>query len=244
MSNTVILKDDNLINILQIFKDLHDTCTLFFKTDAVYAKFMDKNLVSVTEMKLDCYEKNKLKEETEISFNIEEILKIFSCKKRDSKINLLFKKDKIFIKFVEDNKKYEKYTLKLVNTEDTNDFESISINSNYKIQMFSDNLTKICKKISKFDDTMVLKAKQQSKVLFQTQNEDVEIYHGDHDDNHIIISEDLEMKLMLKYLNIFTKCDKMSDIVILNIENEEMPIEMIYNFDDSHIKFYLCPQND
>ena len=246
MTDTITFENDDIINVLRIFKDLHDICTLNFKKDAIYAKFMDKNLVSVIDMKLDCYKTNKLKTERQITFNLEDILKIFGCKKRDSYISFKFNSDNILIKFIDESKKYEKYKLKLVNIEDENELGDGEIQHGdiVSIKMFSEELSNICKKITKFDDTMAV-VTSGDKLFFNTAaDENVEIFFGVADDENIKIGNDVRINLMTKYMNIFTKCDKLSDIVTINMEDDETPIEMVYEFENSIIRFYLSPQND
>ena len=61
--------------------------------------------------------------------------------------------------------------------------------------------------------------------------------------NKLTIEEDLKTMVLLKIVTAFTKGEKFAEQVTINIEDSQSPLEFMYLFGTSSIKFYASPQD-
>lgn len=239
---SIILKNNALIIIVDILKDLIENCEITFSQNKIIIKTTDSLSCCFIDIELnDIFEKNEL-ETKKICVNLNEFHKILSCKEKSDKCVIKFDDDFITIMYHTIHNSIDKYKLRLNYIDENNEEEygELKINGNTKLYLSSSYFSQLCKKIKKFDDNMqIITNAKTNNVYFQTNNINLNLIKSDANLCKIKIHDDIHMKLLLKYLLLFSKSEKIADIVILKMDDNCSPIEIKYKFDKSKISFYL-----
>lgn len=249
MTNTIILKDNMLVNIVDLLKDLLEDCVISFTKKSIDINTIDKSMTSFINIKLvDVYEKCTLKKDQVINLKLEDLHKVLGSKDKNEKIQILFKTDTIEIKFINnENKGYGKYKIKLLEVENFDEIPDIDVEPNTQLIMGSKYFSSLCKKIKKFDESLLIECNEdKNEVLIKSGTEDsveLKIVEEVGKLNKLTIEEDVKIMVLLKFVLAFTKGDKFSEQVILNIQDTYSAMELIYKFENSYIKFYTSPQD-
>ena len=234
-------------NIIDLLNNLLDECVIVFTQDSVTIKTIDSSMVCLINVELnDIYTECKLKEQQEIGVNLADLSKIMGCKNKKDDCKIKFNIDDIQLIFTnENNKRGDKYKLKLldIDNEDPGDPE---IEPTNVMTLSSKYFSTLCKKINKFDESLAIEIeKNTSDVIFKTGSEDtVELTLEKDEDKlqSLKIEEDIQLRVLMKYMLIFSKSEKFSDEVTITIDEADTPLEISYNFGESFIKFYTSPQ--
>ena len=249
MTNTIILKDNTLVNIIDLLKDLLEECIISFTKESIKINTIDKSMTSFIDIKVvDVYEKCTLKKDTVINLRLEDLHKVLASKDKNEKIQITFKQDTIEVKFINnENEGYGKYKIKLLQVENFDEIPDIDVEPNTQLVMASKYFTSLCRKIKKFDESLLIECNEDdNEVLIKSGTEDsveLKIVEEQGKLNKLTIEEDVKIMVLLKFIMAFTKGDKFSEQVIINIQDECSALELIYQFEDSYIKFYTSPQD-
>lgn len=247
---SVVLKNNDFVKIVDLLKDLKEDCVFTFTKKSIKINTIDDAQINFIKISLeDVYSQCKLKREVSINVNLKSLHKILQCMEKDEICEIKFKED--FIQLIFKNLKnngHSKYKLKLlVNEDDEEELDDIEVEQNATLQMSSKYFTSLCKKIGKFDESILIECnEEENEVLVKSGTEDsveLKVVLEEGKLNKLIIEEDLRIMLLLKYLIIFTKGEKFTDQVTINITDENSPLEIIYIFENSYIKFYSSSQD-
>lgn len=249
MTNTITLKDNTFVKIVELLKDLKEECIFTFTKEAIKVNTIDEAQISFIQINLDdVYTECKLKKDISICVNLAELYKILKCMEKDEICKIKFASDYIQLIFVnQTNDAYSKYKLKLLDFEEEDEMEDIEVEANTTLVMASKYFTSLCKKVSRFDESLMIECDEDNnEVLIKSGTEDsveLKIVEEAGKLNSLSIEEDLKVMLLLKYILIFTKGEKFSEQVTVNITDQYSPVEIMYNFDNSYIKFYTSTQD-
>ena len=244
--SSVSLNGNILANIVDLLSNLVEECVIIFTTDSIRVKTIDRSMVCLISVELnDIYTECKIKAQQEIGVNLSDLNKIMSCNK-NNECKIKFNADDIQLIFSnENNKRGDKYKLKLLDL-DSEDPGDPEIEPNNQLTLSSKYFSDLCKKIKKFDESLkIVIEKSTSDVLFLTGTDDsVELTLEKNEDKlqSLKIEEDIQLRVLLKYMLIFSKAEKFTDEVSITIDDAESPLEISYEFGESFIKFYTSPQ--
>ena len=244
---SVTLKDNTLFTLVDILKDLLEECIITFTKTSVKIKTIDSMMVCLINVELnDVYDKCKLKNDEQICVNLSELNKIFGCKDKTDSCEIKFNEEFITIIYKnESHKSVDKYKLKLLYGE-YEDIGDLEVEGNTQISMSSNYFSSLCKKLKKFDESIrIVTNKSNNDIHFKTGTEDaVDLTLIKNEDKlkDVTIQEDLNLRLLLKYLLLFSKGEKFTDTVIINIDEVDTPLEIRYEFNNNIISFLLSPQ--
>lgn len=247
--NYITLKNNLFINIIDLLKDLVEDCLIIFNDDNIEIKTLDKNRVCLIDIYLNnIYDEYKLSDTKKITLNLSDFYTMLSCKGNNDKCKICFEQDYIKIIYTnENNKKGDKYKLKLLYN-DENDLGSPEILKNVQLIINSKYFSSLCKKIKKFDESLRFYIKD-NEVMIKTGNNDIVELFLEKEDNKLKkyiknpdMEEDINMKFLLSFFIYFSKADKFTDEVLINMDDSQSPIEISFNFDNSYINFYIPPQ--
>lgn len=239
--NYLIFNSNVLYDLCQILKELVDHCLIVFDNEGFKINLVDKCLVSLININIkNCYHScNFLSDNFKIVVNINELLKILDCKESNQKIKFIFTDDFLEIYYYTEKDSYDKFKLHLLDenlVDELNDFDFVFENS---INLKSKYLNKMCGKIKKFDDKMVL-CIENNNLKLSSQNEQIEINE--------VINENLNslnVVLLLKYILIFCKTEKLSNDLEIFYSDNQSPIKFVYKKDiNSTIEYIITPNND
>jgi proliferating cell nuclear antigen PCNA len=243
----IILKNNLFINIIDLLKDLVEECLIIFNNDSIEIKTLDKNIVCLIDILLnDIYEECSLDNIKKITLKLSDFHTILSCKETNDTCKISFDDDYIKVIYTnKNNKKGNKYKLKLLyNVE--NELGEPEILTNIQLILDSKYLSSLCKKIKKFDESLRLTIENEDVMIKTGNNSIVELFLEKEDNKlkKVIINEpiDIDMKFLLSFLLLFSKAEKFTSDVLINIDDSQSPIELCYNFNNSYIKFYTPPQ--
>ena len=246
--SSVSLNANILANIVDLLSNLLEECVIVFTQEAVTIKTIDSSMVCLISVELnDIYTECKIKEDQEIGVCLADLNKILKCKgkKDDCKIKFSDGDSIQFIFTNENNKRGNKYKLKLLDL-DNEDPGDPEIEPNNQLTLSSKYFSSLCKTIKSFDESLkIIIEKSTSDVLFLTGTEDsVELVLEKDEDKlqSLKIEEDIQLRVILKYMLIFSKAEKFADEVTITIDDSESPLEISYEFGESFIKFYTSPQ--
>ena len=241
MTSTITLKDNTFFKIVDLLKDLKDDCIFTFTEKGIEINTIDEAQINFIQISLeDVYSVCKLKKKTSINANMKDLHKILNCMEKDETCQINFKSD--FLQFVFKNQKndaYSKYKLKLLDFDEDEILDSDDVppvESNTTLVMASKYFTTLCKKVSKFDESLLVECNEEkNEVLIKSGTEDsVELKIVEEEDKvkTLSIEEDLKVMVLLKYLLIFSKGEKFTEQVTLNMEDGNSPIEIVYKFEN------------
>ena len=251
----IVLKNNLFINIIDLLKDLVEECLIVFNDDSIEIKTLDKNGICLIDIFLnDIYEEYKLNDIIKITLKLSDFYTILSCKGTNDICKISFNDDYIKIIYTNDNnKKGDKYKLKLLyNNEE--ELGSPEILKNIKLILNSKYFSALCKKIKKFDESLrfFIPGNNEDYMIKTGNNDIVELFleKGDNKLKKVIIDKDyklttelgINMKFLLSFLILFSKSEKFSNEVFINIDDSANPVEFCYNFNNSYINFYIPPQ--
>lgn len=239
--NYIIFNSNVLYDLCQILKELVDHCLIIFDKDGFKINLVDKCLVSLANININnCYNScNFLNNEIKIIININELLKILDCKESNQKIKFIFTNNFLEIYYYTEQESFDKFKLHLLDenlVDDLNNFDFLFEN---KINIKSKYLNKMCNKIKKFDNKMVL-CIEENNLKLSSLNEQIEI-----NKNLEINSSNLTVILLLKYILIFCKTEKLSNDLEIFYSNDESPIKFLFKPNsNSTIEYIITPNND
>lgn len=241
--NYCIFNSNILYDICQILKELVDHCLIIFNKDGFKIETVDKCLVSLIKVNIkNCYHSyNFIDNEYKMVIDINQMLKILDCKESNQKIKFLFEQDVLEIYYYTETESYDKFKLRLLDenlVEELNDFD---ISFDNKITLKSKYLSKMCTKIKKFDDKMNITINNNNLKL-SSENKQIEI-------NDILNSKspDINVTLLLKYILIFCKTEKLSNDLEILYSDNNTPLKFLYKQDDKNdsiIEYIITPLND
>lgn len=238
----ILNENNNFINIIDILKDLLDECIIKFTRDSIEINTVDKSMINLINIKLtNIYQESNIETPILINVKLEDLHKILCCHKNNSNIKIIFKEDKIHIKYVMD-RNIETYKIKLLQLEDNETF-NLNLEQNVSFNINSKYFTQICKNISKFDESIIISSFN-NNIIFKAKNDMVNIENENNDNiTNINISNNKSILIYLKYLLYFSKCDKFIDNVKINIDSEFNPLELLYESENCFIQFFTTAQN-
>ena len=241
----IILKNNKFIQIIDILKDLSEDCVIRFTKDSIIIKTIDKSMVNIIDVTLtDIFIKSTIKKDIIININLEQLNKVFSCKKKEDKTEINFLEDYVKIKYSNDETdEYSTYKIHLLINNFDEDFPNIEIEKNTLFLIDSKYFTQQCKIIQKFDESIIIESKGDDIFLKTGENRNVNICIGKNNMNKIKIKNEIKIMVLLKYLLYFCKCEKIVDKVQIVIQDEETPLEITYKSEDCIIKFYTSSQD-
>jgi hypothetical protein len=244
--NYIYFTNNILQEICLILKDLVDECKIKFTKEGFEIKMIDKSLICLLDISIkNCYERsNFLKEEINIILNISEFIKILECKEPDQNIKIIFTPEKMLIHFQRTEKKSDKFKLSLLDENLIDDIPELNILYNDKFILKSKEFSKLCNKIKKFDTKIVIKTISENNITIGSLNEVIEL--NITPTSIEIGNKELNVILLLKYINIFCRSDKFTNELKINVIDNNNPIMLEYivmNYKDSYVKFVISPQN-
>lgn len=246
---SVTLKGNLFGNIVELLTNLLEECVIVFTDTSIKVKTIDSSMVCLINVEInDIYTECKIKDDQEIGVNLSDLNKIMGCKNKNDECKIKFNGDDIQLIFTnENNKRGDKYKLKLLDLEfaDPGDPE---IEPNNQMVLSSKYFSTLCKKIKKFDDSLaIVIEKQTSDIMFKSGTEEMvelTLEKGEDKLESLKIEDDIQLRVLLKYMLIFSKAEKFADEVTITIDEEDSPLEISYEFEGSSIKFYTSPQID
>jgi len=251
--NYILFKNNILYEVCVILKDLVEECRIVFDEEGFSIKMIDKCLVCLLDISIkNCYEKSNLLDgEITVVLNMMNLLKILDCKESDQQIKIIFEEDNMLIHFFQYIKNSDKFKINLLDPNLIDPIQDFKMEFNHNYVINSKEFSNICSKIKKFDDKLRISYSldNDENMMFKSENDLIEL-NGNFENNLLVsvdIDEDIEVLLLLKYINIFCKSDKFSKNLIVNMIDGDHPIEMKYiidRLDDSYIKFIISPQNN
>ena len=245
----ITLKGNEFGNMIDLLSSLLDDCAIVFTQTGITVKTIDSSMVCLINVNLkDVYVKSNIEDDVEISVKLADLNKILSCKSKNDLCTIKFNQDDIQLIYTnENNKRGDKYRLKLLDL-DSSDPGDLEVESTNEIVLSSAYFSTLCKKIKKFDESLVIVMEEStSDVMIQTGSDDmVELVLEKGEDvmQSVKIQEDIKVRVLLKYLLLFCKAEKFTDDLTITIDDEESPLEISYEFGESFIKFYIAPQID
>lgn len=248
--STITLKDvTTFVKLVDLLKDLKEECTLIFTKTSIEVSTIDDAQVNFIRVSLeDVYSECKLKKEVSIYVNLKNLLKILKCIDKDEICQIKFNIEYIQLIFInQKNEGYSKYKLRLLHREEEEEMEDPEIEENLTMVMTSSYLSSLCKKISKFDESLLIECiEEENEVLVKSGTDDLvefKLVEEQGKLNKLSIEEDLRIMVLMKFMLVFVKAEKFSEQVIINIQDENSPLEIIYNFGNSFIRFYTSSQD-
>jgi len=253
----VILKDDVIIHIIDIFKKSVETLTILFNTDSIKINTLDITHCFLITLDLqNPYEESTLTNPEKVKITTESfLLALRSVYSNELSLKMEFKSDCInVISFDPEDEDGDFNKCKvpmLYDSEDEemefdNEFTSHII---FDASFFSTNV----KKLSKFDEKILISAKQNTDfVIMETVNETNKMTTKVKKNKEklkklIIHEEDEEIKVRLdsKHLSEFIRCDKFSNKVLLDIKETGGAVGITYLFnkyeyENSYIRFIVA----
>ena len=233
-------------SILACIQQLNSEVVLRLDEDKLCIQGMDSSHVSMYELKLlkEWFEEFNITESNTYGFSCDIINKILSKRKDKQDICIDFE-DETNIKFIfTDDISKKTYTVSSLDV----DVETLEVpDQEYDIdigissKLFKDTVDEL----ETFFDDALLKC-DENTVNFIGKNDivqsDIEI------DTENMLSyeytEEMEMRLSLRYLKIITSISKICNEVLLHLHSES-PLRIDFQFDDDHnFKFYLAPKLD
>lgn len=237
--NYMIFNNNILYDICQILKELVDHCLIKFNEDGFKIRMVDKNLVTLVNIDIKDYDScNFVDGEYQIVINIVELLKILDCKESNQKIKFLFTPDFLEIFFYTDNESYDKFKLHLLDENLVDKLNEFNLEFYNKIMFDSKYFSKMCNKIKKFDDKINIHITN-NNIKLSSKNKQIEI-----NDNLEYETNDLDTILLLKYVTVFCKTDKITSELDILYSDDNSPIKFLYKYKDSIIEYIITPQND
>lgn len=237
--NYIIFNSNILYDVSQNLKELVDHCLIVFNENGFKINTVDKCLVSLVNINIkECYHSyNFLNNEVKIVVNLVELLKILDCKESDQKIKFIFTDDFLEIYYYTENEKYDKFKLHLLDenlVDELNDFDIEFPNS---IELVSRDFNKMCGKIKKFDDKMNIVI-ENGNLRLSSKNKTIEL------NDKIENTNDLDIILLLKYVLIFCKTEKISKDLEFCYSDNNSPVKFLYRNGLSSIEYIITPQNE
>jgi len=233
-------------SILACIQQLNNEVVLRLDTDTLCIQVMDSSHVSMYELKLlkEWFEEFNITESNTYGFSCDIINKILSKRKDKQDICIDFE-DETNIKFIfTDDISKKTYTVSSLDV----DVETLEVpEQEYDIDIgISSKLFKdIIDELDIFFDDTLLKC-DENTVNFIGKNDIVQSNIEIDTENMLSYeyTEEMEMRLSLRYLKIITSISKICNEVLLHLHNES-PLRIDFQFDDDHnFKFYLAPKLD
>jgi len=233
-------------SILACIQQLNNEVVLRLDTDTLCIQGMDSSHVSMYELKLlkEWFEEFNITESNTYGFSCDIINKILSKRKDKQDICIDFE-DETNIKFIfTDDISKKTYTVSSLDV----DVETLEVpEQEYDIDIgISSKLFKdIIDELDIFFDDTLLKC-DENTVNFIGKNDIVQSNIEIDTENMLSYeyTEEMEMRLSLRYLKIITSISKICNEVLLHLHNES-PLRIDFQFDDDHkFKFYLAPKLD
>lgn len=239
--NYIIFNSNILYEVCQILKELVDNCLIVFNKDGFKINMVDKCLVSLINIQINhCYDDyNFLDEQYKIVINITELLKILDCKENNQKIKFIFTDDFLEIFYYTQTENFDKFKLHLLDENLVDELNEFDIEFSESIEISSRDLSKMCSKIKKFDNKMNIIIESDNLKL-SSKNKTIEL-----NDKLYKKSTHLDTTLLLKYVLIFCKTDKLCSNLEILYSNDQSPIKFVYNNNTNlKIEYIITPQND
>lgn len=240
--NYIIFNSNILYEVCQILKELVDNCLIVFNKDGFKINMVDKCLVSLINIEIrNCYvDYNFLDDHYKVVISISELLKILDCKENNQKIKFIFTNDFLEIFYYTQTEKFDKFKLHLLDENLVDELNEFDIEFSESIELLSRDLSKMCNKIKKFDDKMNIIIENDNLKL-SSKNKTIEL-----NDKLYKNSSHLDTTLLLKYVLIFCKTDKLSNNLQLLYSDNQSPIKFVYNDNNtnSNIEYIITPQNE
>jgi proliferating cell nuclear antigen PCNA len=233
-------------SILACIQQLNNEVVLRLDKDTLCIQGMDSSHVSMYELKLlkEWFEEFNITESNTYGFSCDIINKILSKRKDKQDICIDFE-DETNIKFIfTDDISKKTYTVSSLDV----DVETLEVpEQEYDIDIgISSKLFKdIIDELDIFFDDTLLKC-DENTVNFIGKNDIVQSNIEIDTENMLSYeyTEEMEMRLSLRYLKIITSISKICNEVLLHLHNES-PLRIDFQFDDDHnFKFYLAPKLD
>jgi proliferating cell nuclear antigen len=240
-------KDNTFVNIVDILQYFIEESTFYFTKDKIRIVTVDKCLTCLVSIELNHpFSEVKMKnKEEKISVNLVSLGKVLKCKNIMDKCKIILKDSKLEIVFTKSKGKgYEKYKVSQINSENE-ELEDIEIEPNKVVRLNTKFLSSVCKKIAKFDESIIFSIKNEFLYVKTGNNEDVELkIEKGFDLLDIEVNEEVDVKFLIKYINLFSKAEIFCEEMSMILDDEDEPTMFSFDFNDNHIKFFLTPQVD
>lgn len=240
-----IRKPDDFINIVDILKDITSECVFVFNKENIKIMTFDSGLSCLSDIVLSKpYKKLALSESKSIGLNLKDFHNKLQLKSQDDVMVITFNEDDIRVKFTkpESSKSSVSFSMKMLNIDEVDVELDLDLSNNIKLN--SKYFSKLINDIKRFGEDITLSG---TKDTFSLKYEDeVEIKTSNDDDDilEIDINNDFNISFLLKFFTPIKKAEKITEEVILNMENNEMPLIIKYEKKNTKIHFIISPKTN
>ena len=237
-------RPDDFITVVDILKDITDECVFTFNKNEIKVITFDSGLSCLSDIVLTKpYSKVALNEEKSIGLNLKDFYNKLKLKKEDDTMILTFNDNTINIKFQNPEKKKSSssFKMKLLNIDEVDVELDLDFSNN--ISMSSSYFSKIINDIKRFGDEIILSGNKET-VDFKSGEDDVCITCSDEDEemNSIENETEFDISFLLKFFISIKKAEKITDNVLLNLEDSENPLIIKYDKKNTKIHFIVSPR--
>lgn len=225
--------------IFEAVKDILNESRMEFDENGLYLHAMDSSHVTLVSLSLqrELFEKYSCSRNISLGVNLTSMMKILKCSSSDESVSITTDgTDTIVFVFNGSNMQSE-YEMKLIDLE-CDRIEIPDPSYKYFISLHSSELSKICRDLSSFGDTMTISCNKES-VSFSITGDvgkgniviknsgGVSITHNGTEDK----GEPIVLSFSLRYFNLFMKAAPLSSNVTIYLGNEDpLSISFFYLF--------------